>query len=257
MNDLYDNHWQYIKSSWTMKLCVVFSVLLHVFLGYSLLLKMHQPKPKPIPVSVQVEFTSPPIPDSDLKQADNAPPPPPKKSEPKKPEPKPEPPKKSEPKKPEPKPVPPKKSEPKKPEPKPVPPKKSEPKKPEPKPEPPKPVEPPPEVVAKPKEQGIQKEALPHILSAWAALVQRKVDQKWRMPGGVLLTDANKEIHISFWVNRDGKILGKPEIVKSAADPRLGEAGLKAIKLAEPLPKLPNEFTGNEQQVMYVFTIKK
>ena len=242
MNDLYDNHWQYIKSSWTMKLCVVFSVLLHVFLGYSLLLKMHQPKPKPIPVSVQVEFTSPPIPDSDLKQADNAPPPPPKKSEPKKPEPKPEPPKKTEPKKPEPKPVPPKKSEPKKPEPK---------------PEPPKPVEPPPEVVAKPKEQGIQKEALPHILSAWAALVQRKVDQKWRMPGGVLLTDANKEIHISFWVNRDGKILGKPEIVKSAADPRLGEAGLKAIKLAEPLPKLPNEFTGNEQQVMYVFTIKK
>ena len=215
-----------------------------------------------------VEFSPPPAPETDKKQAEDAPPPPPppppKEPEPvakkEEPEPKPkkeEPKPKPKPKKEEPKPKPVAKKEEPKPKPKP---KKEEPKpKPKPKPTPPAPVEPPkpaPEVVAKAQpEPGIQQKALPTVLSGWARSVQRKVERFWFVPPGMRMVDDNS-VHVSFWVNRHGQLLSKPEIIKKGIQPELGESGIKAILNAQPFPPLPQSFQGNEQQVIYVFSVK-
>lgn len=259
MHELYDSHWDHFNSSQGMKLSIAISVIFHAFAGYWVMMELYAPIPKPKPITVQLEFVAPFVPESEIKQAENAPPPPPppppppKKEEPKpKPEPKPEP-KKEEPK---PKPVE-KKPESKKVEKKPDPPKpKPKPPKPKPKPPAPKPPEPKPEVVAKAQPvQGVQTKSLPHILSTWGRMVQRKVDMQWRKPSGVKMTQDNYQVHISFWVDRNGNLLGKPEIVKKATDLALGESGLRAIQAALPLPPLPNEFEGSEQQIVYVFSL--
>jgi TonB family protein len=246
-----------------MKLAAVLSLVFHVAIGYALYANLYHKTPKPKPVVYQLEFAKPFVPESDKKQVEDAPPPkpPPPPPEPKvekEPEPekvakKPDPPKpKPEPKKEEPKPKP--KPPEKKPEPKKEVVKKPDP--PKPKPVPKKPPEKQPEVVAKAQtKKGVQTEALPNILSGWARLVQRKVERFWAIPGGIQLTAANKEVHISFWVDRNGNLLGKPEIVQDAADPTLGASAIRAITAAVPLPPLPNEFQGKEQQVLYVFNI--
>lgn len=257
MNELYNSHWDDIQSAQAMKVAIMLSLAFHVVFGYAFMAKLYTPSIKPKPVVYQLEFAAPYVPESDKKQSENAPPPPPppppppepkveekvaKKVEPKKEVVKPKP-------KPKPKPVE-KKPEPKKQVKKPDPPK--------PKPDPPKPKPPEkqPEVVAKAQtKKGVQTDALPNILSGWGRLVQRKVEKFWQIPGGIQLNAANKEVHISFWVDRNGNLLGEPEIVKDAADPALGKSGLRAILAAIPLPPLPNEFLEKEQQVLYVFSL--
>ena len=104
-------------------------------------------------------------------------------------------------------------------------------------------------------EQGVQTESLPHMLSGWARMVQRKVHGQWRKPSGIKITANDSQAHISFWVDRNGNLLGRPEIIKNATNPALGESGLRAIQAALPLPPLPNEFEGTEQQIVYVFSL--
>lgn len=268
MNELYDHHWDDIRSSRIMRFAIILSFVFHIIVGYALMAKLFVPTLKPPQLVYELEFAPPYVPESEKKQVENAPPPPPPPPKPKVEEPTPEP-KKEEPKKEEPKPEPKKeeptpepkreepKPEPKKEEPKPEP-KKEEPKPdpPKPKPEPPKPMEPEPEVVAKAQtEKGVQTKALPNILSGWGRLVQRKVEGVWQIPGGILLSEENRELHVSFWVDRNGNLLGKPEIIKNVADPTLAAACIRAITAAVPLPPLPNEFVGKEQQVVYVFSL--
>lgn len=220
-----------------------------------------QPPPEPIPVRYEVQLLNVPTPEPEVESV-KKPPPEPEPEPVKKPPPPPEP--KVVAKKVEKKPPPPPPPEPK------VVAKKVE-KKPEPPPPTPEPeveekivpVEKPPpqpEVVAKsppPPKVGVQREQLPPILNAWGRAVQRKVEKYWLVPGGIALSEANREVHISFWVDRDGKILGRPEIIKDAQDPALGESGIRAILMAEPLPPLPMEYKEREQQVVYVFSLRK
>lgn len=202
---------------------------------------------------------SPPTPDPDPEAKPiKAPPAPPKKPEPK-PEPKKEEPKK-EPvkvaeKKPELKKETPKKEPEKKPEPKKVPPKKQPEKKPDPAAATPTNA-PQPEVVAKmpPPSSGVQQQQLPPMLNMWGRQVQRKVEKYWSAPGGVQLTPENREVQITFWVLRDGTLLGEPAADR-AVDPALAQSCVQAIVNAQPLPPLPLEFVGDRQQVVYVFSL--
>ncbi len=261
MYDLYADHWDTIRSTRSMRVAIVFSIVVHSIVAYTLMTRLKQPPPKrPIPITHHVEFLALPTPEPEKKVAEKAPPPPPPKPKPKvkKPEPK----KKVEPKKVVKK----KEVKKKKPPPKKKPPekkkepvvKKTPPKKKEPEVVKKVPPMPKPEVVekAQPK-SGVQTKQLPTVLSAWGRLVQRKVEKYWQVPGGVGVTDANKEVHISFWVDRDGRLLSSPEIVKDAADPSLGASGVRAIMMAEPLPPLPNEYQEDVAQVIYVFTLTK
>ncbi|MBI4558385.1 MAG: TonB C-terminal domain-containing protein [Candidatus Hydrogenedentes bacterium] len=114
-------------------------------------------------------------------------------------------------------------------------------------------AEPKPEVS---KQTGVTvKEGLPNELSAWARLVQRKVEKFWQPPAGIRLDIENNQAMISFWVDREGNLMGEPEIVKHASDEELGLSGARAIRLAAPLPPLPDDFKGTEQEVVYVFTL--
>jgi len=193
------------------------------------------------PIGFQVELVEDQPPQPEAKPEPPAPEPPkppepePPKVEPKKPEPKPEP--KIEPK-PEPKP----KSEPK-PKPKPK------------KPEPPK-EKPKAKPVETPKQTGVevQQQGLPSELSAWAAAVKKKVERCWVQPAGLRLTE--NQAWVSFWVDKDGKLLTQPEVIKEASDPELGQSAIRAIKLAEPLPPFPPNVYKLEQEVVYVFTLE-
>ena len=68
-----------------------------------------------------------------------------------------------------------------------------------------------------------------------------------------ILEEDDDEALVSFWVDRSGNLMGPPEIVKHATNRSLGESGVRAIKLAAPLPPLPIEFAASEQQVVYAF----
>ena len=244
-----------------MRVALVLSAFAHVAGVLFLPRILDLSTPQPIPISYEIEVVSiPPLePEPEVKSVEA--PPEPKPEPPPPPKPKPPPPK------PKPKPEPKKAAvkEEKKPEPKPEPPPKPKPKpKPETKPEVKKPAPekplPRPEIVAKappPASKGVQRQQLPPILNAWGRLVQRKVEKYWQIPGGVLLTEENREVHISFWVDRDGRLLGRPKIVKDASDPALGESGIRSILMAEPLPPLPMEFRGRQQEVVYVFSLMK
>ncbi len=193
--------------------------------------------------------------------------------EPPKPEPEPEPVAKEEPA-PEPEPEPKKeeKPEPPKPEPKKVEPKKVEPKKEPPKETPkaeavtPKPVQvakatptlQPAEAPNEPASSGPQlKQQLPSALNGWARLVQRKVDKFWSVPGGIRATGDGAEAVISFWIDRQGRLIGRPEIIENGADPALAESGVRAVMAANPLPPLPDSYSAQEQQVIFAFSAVK
>lgn len=255
MKNNYANHWHSLRRHWTLRSAVVISASVHVAAFAALNQNFTTPPPRPIPISYEVKFLQPtppdPKPEAKPVEAPKPPPPPPP---PPKPEPKPKP---KVAKKPDPKPDPPKK-----PEPKPKPPEKKKPDPPKPKPKvvakaPPEPPKPQPEVVAEapPAQTGIQSQSLPPMLNAWGRLVQRKVETFWRIPGGITLNEDNREVHIAFWVGRDGMLQGNPEVVKAAAEASLAQAGIQAIISAQPLPPLPPEFRGSRQQVVYVFSL--
>ncbi len=196
-----------------------------------------------------------------------APPPAPKAPEPPKvakivtpPKPKPEPPKKIEKPKPKPeskkivkivekpKPIPPKPKETPKAPPKPKPVEKPQPK-PDPKPE--KKVE---KTNQEPVKADIKmKQELPEELEYWGRLVKRKVEKYWHVPTGIRMDEKENEAIVSFFLDRDGDLIGRPEVMKEALDKSLGSSGVRAIQLAAPFPPLPEGFESPEQQVIYVF----
>lgn len=262
-------HWQSATRSRSLQAAVVVSALIHLGMFTVVVTNWRPPRPKAIPISFEVNFAAPPTPEPDPEAKAATPPPPapkpePPKPEPKKEEPKPEPkkePEKVAEKKPEPKPEPKKEPE-KKPEPKKDPPKKEEPKKePAKKPTPAVPAGAPstmpkPEVVAKapPPSSGVQQSQLPSILNAWGRNVYRKVHPRWIPPSGMQLTPEQKEVHISFWVGRNGMLLEQPKVVK-AANQALAQSGINAIIAAQPLPPLPLEYAAEKQEVVYVFIV--
>ena len=100
----------------------------------------------------------------------------------------------------------------------------------------------------------MQQQGLPSELSAWAAAVKKKVERFWVQPAGLRLTD--NQAWVSFWVNKDGRLVTQPEVMKEASDPELGQSAIRAIQLAEPLPPFPPNVYKLEQEVVYVFTLE-
>lgn len=98
-------------------------------------------------------------------------------------------------------------------------------------------------------------EGTPTALDGWARLVQIKVEKNWQVPDGLLLNGPEDNALVSFWVDRQGNLIGKPEIMKSASDAQLGESGVQAVLQSVPLPELPESYPGMEQQVIYNFTL--
>ena len=288
MGALYHSNWNMRWNRRSLRRAVWLSLFVHVAAGAAIVRSYQRVQVEPIPISYEVQFAAPPSSAPPVEEAKAAPPPkpqPPVPDPPKEPERKPEPQKKPEPK-PEPKKEPEKvaKVE-KKEEPKKVEPKKEE-KKPEPKPKAEKKPEPEkktsadtekmpaPEKLAMatpappskpvsevqsdtPQKTGVKTNQLPNILNAWGRNLQRKVEKVWAVPGGIKLDAKNSEAWVSFWVDRNGNLLGTPEIVKAAADPALGESGVQAILAAAPLPPLPIDYKEEEQQVIYVFSLVK
>lgn len=94
---------------------------------------------------------------------------------------------------------------------------------------------------------------VPSVLGMWGGLVQRKVEKEWVIPQGIQLGPPDDGALISFWVNREGKLVGEPEVVKHAVDPAVAESAIRAIKSAVPYPALPDSFADARVQVYYTF----
>ena len=251
VDDSHLDHWRSLWNPHPLRRAAAASIVLHAGVVLALFQVPEKPVSTPIAISYEVEFLAPLPPEP--KEEPKVEPPPPKPPPPKKPEPKPKPePAKVEKEKPKPKP-------PEKPKPKPPPPKPK--KKPEPKeePKPKPPPKPKPEAEPKPAQKtGVQmKQHLPPLLNSWGRLVQRKVEKYWIIPGGIRTTEDASEAIVSFWVDREGILIGRAEITQHAGDPALAESGLRAIYASEPLPPLPVEFKGDRQQVVYVFSMLK
>jgi hypothetical protein len=107
---------------------------------------------------------------------------------------------------------------------------------------------------APPPSSGVQQQQLPSVLNAWGRQVQRKVERYWAVPGGLQLAADQREVHISFWVGRNGMLLSEPTVV-NAANQALAQSGINAIIAAQPLPPLPLEFAADKQEVVYVFSV--
>ncbi len=86
-------------------------------------------------------------------------------------------------------------------------------------------------------------EGTPTFLDGWAKMVQMKVEKIWQPPADVNVSGVDDKALVSFWVDREGNLIGKPEIMKHASDAQLGESGLRAILEVVPLPPLPEDFT--------------
>lgn len=98
-------------------------------------------------------------------------------------------------------------------------------------------------------------EGFPSELSGWARLVRRKILLTWEKPAGIKLTADNNKAEVAFWVDRQGNLLGDPQIVSEKSDPELSASGVKAIVSAAPLPPLPDEFKAMEQEVIFEFML--
>ncbi|MDX9975688.1 MAG: TonB C-terminal domain-containing protein [FCB group bacterium] len=102
------------------------------------------------------------------------------------------------------------------------------------------------------EEYGISVRGMPSILGAWANDVRRAVKRQWREPGGLPL---GSKTSISFWVCRDGQLLGEPEVYEPSNDAGLDQSAVNAVKLAAPFRPLPPGYNEPKQQVIFVFTI--
>jgi len=258
--------WDDVAPKGRLRWFLVLSIMLHGLLVAALVLMPRQAPPKTVQMVYQMEMVEAALDEPAV--AEPAPPEP----EPPKPEPEPEPPK-PEPEPPKPKPEP----EPPKPEPEPVKPKaevttpEPEPEKPKeepkPKPEPPKPPprpepQPPkPQQVAQavPANRGaisVQGEIDPR-LSSWIMLVQRKISKLWMVPDGIRLDAQETVARVSFWVDRGGRLIDAPVVTQHASDRALGNSGVQALRLAEPLPPFPDGYSEMELRVEMTFTLER
>lgn len=245
MNDSYHHLWDTLRHTRPLNRALVLSLFAHAAAGMAVSQAVNQEVELEPPLVIMWEMellsTNVPVTEPEVEEPPPTPPPPPPPPPPKpKPKPKPEPPpevKVAKVVEPEPKP-----------KPKPPP-------EPEPKPVKPKPA---PEVKKPPEKTGIQmQQRLPTLLDVWGRLVMHKVNKFWAVPGGIKIDPENGEAVISFWVDRDGNVIGRPEIVTHASDKALGESGIRAILAATPLPPLPLEYEHEEQQVVYGFALVK
>ena len=259
MRRSYDRYWETLWSREPIRRALLASLAAHLVVVLAVAYVPQTPPQEPKSITYQVDFIrlTEPRPEPPEEVAEPEPPKPePPKPPPPEPEPEPEP-KKPEPAPPEPKKVV-KKDPPPEPKPKPEPPK-PEPKK-ETKPDPPKPTK-----VAKaetpPVERLVQKagpklkQQLPSELQGWAGLVRKKVDRLWTEPGGVRVGAEGIEAVVSFWVDKQGRLIGEPEIVVSDASGALAASGVRALKAANPFPPLPPDYRAREQQVFFAFTM--
>lgn len=263
MSNMYQFIWEDTAPRRRLRILLVVSLVTHFAAFIGVYKFTHKERPKPIPITYSIQL---------IEDAPVGPPmaqPKPKPPEPKPPEPKPKPPEPKPEEKPKPKPE--EKPKPKPAEkPKPKPEEKPKPKpeeKPKPKPKPElKPVDPAPDLdpidpepelldaIEAPMESVTVTQSLPSVLGPWIAVVQARVRSVWSVPPGINLSSPNITAQVYFVVDRRGNIIEGPTVVAHADDPAIGDSGVGAISLAQPLPWLPDAYEEPEVSVTLNFT---
>lgn len=229
---------------------LVLSFFLHALLFASLVFVPRSAPPEPVQLVYQMEMIQETLEEQPVEEPPPPPPEPPKpKPEPPKPKPEPEPPKpKPEPEKP--------KAEVSRPKPEPEKPKEEPPPPPKPKPEPPKPQQVAQALPPSRAAISVQQDLPPELLS-WISRVQKKVSALWQVPPGIRLDAEETAARVSFWVDREGRLIDIPVVTRHASDPALGNSGAQALRLAEPLPRFPDEYPEMELRVEMTFTLER
>ena len=104
---------------------------------------------------------------------------------------------------------------------------------------------------------GVVNGSVPSELAGWVIQVQRKVERMFVIPSGIYMDAAENIAEVSFWVDRNGNLLGNPTVTKPAADPALGEAGINAILYWQILFRRCRRVMPTRTLIIYGFTLRQ
>ncbi|QPJ63954.1 MAG: TonB family protein [Candidatus Nitrohelix vancouverensis] len=90
-----------------------------------------------------------------------------------------------------------------------------------------------------------------NLQAMYVALIQRKVDEKWKTPLG----SENRSVQVSFYIYVKGNI-DKPRLIKSSGNRHLDSLAVQAILDAEPLPPFPEGLDMANMHLTLNFTYK-
>ncbi len=90
-----------------------------------------------------------------------------------------------------------------------------------------------------------------NLQAMYVALIQRKVDEKWKTPLG----SEDRSVQVSFYIYVKGNI-DKPRLIKSSGNRHLDSLAIQAILDAEPLPPFPEGLDMANMHLTLNFTYK-
>lgn len=83
-------------------------------------------------------------------------------------------------------------------------------------------------------------------------VVQSKIYENWQTPSKNLAKKEGLTVSIGFIISRDGKVTAL-KIIKSSGNEVLDNSALQAIRDAEPLPPLPDDYKGESLEAGILF----
>lgn len=108
-----------------------------------------------------------------------------------------------------------------------------------------------PVITIGPAGTGLATEGIPFPYPYYLLAVQNKVSDNWQPPGKIGIARETKTI-LFFQIQRNGHI-SNAQIEQSSGSPQLDAAALRAVRLADPLPPLPQGFKQDILRVHFGF----
>ena len=90
----------------------------------------------------------------------------------------------------------------------------------------------------------------------YLGLVQAKISANWDKPSGMLMSDSTVSCVASFRIRRDGKVTDVG-IARSSGNAILDDSALAAIRACDPMPPLPERFSGAYIDIRINFNLVK
>jgi protein TonB len=109
----------------------------------------------------------------------------------------------------------------------------------------PKAAEPPPVfTVSKPEVVESNEDSLGDVRAAYGRLLRDELSRHTKYPAVAALKGWEGKVRIKLQVDKDGNVIGTPEVVEKSGHPMLDDDAVKTILNASPLPMPPSQLQG-------------
>lgn len=93
--------------------------------------------------------------------------------------------------------------------------------------------------------------------SSWySSYVSSRLYSLWKQPSSAMAKNAGANAFVSFRVYRDGHIEGV-SLKRSSGSDLMDRSAIQAVKMADPLPPLPNTYSGQYEDFDILFELTK